>query len=520
MWVTERLNRCVRASTSGSLLSVLLLVSLLPSCTSLPSLEGRSSTQALSESKAVETDLGTLVAQLVEANEGHSAVHLLVNPHEAFAARTRLAKAAERTLDIQYYIWRPDTTGMLLFDAIQQAADRGVRVRLLLDDYNTSDMDALLAALHAHENIEIRLFNPFMVRQPRFWEMLTDLPRINRRMHNKTFTVDNSMTVLGGRNVADEYFGATDMLFADLDVLVLGPVVREVSSAFDRYWRSDSAYPVDRVLEQVGTPPDNEVRQSEPAKEYLDELDEKDPIAALHDGELSLCWTKMQLVVDDPAKGLGEAEGDELFWRQLQALVNEPRSRLDLLSSYFIPTRAGVDKLTELTSQGVRVQVLTNSMAATDVALVHSGYAKWRKELLEGGVALYEMKRGDDGPSSTNISSGPYDSARSTLHAKAFAVDGKQLVVGSFNADPRSVHLNTEIGLVIDCPKLAEKIHGAFPDGVMKHAYEVRLDEGGDLYWLALENGEMVRHDTEPNTTFRQRFSLPFFSILPIDWLL
>lgn len=506
--------------TGAPALPIALLVWMLAACTSLPSLEGRAPSQALSAAQAAETDLGRWVAPQAEEHPGRSGVHLLADPHDAFAARMRLAAAARHTLDIQYYIWRADTTGMLLFDALYRAADRGVRVRLLLDDYNTSGMDSLLASLNAHHNIEIRLFNPFMVRKPRFWEILTDLPRVNRRMHNKTFIADNTVVVLGGRNVADEYFGATDTLFTDLDVLAVGPVVGDVSAAFDQYWSSQSAYPIERVLGEDGAEMEFAAPDGEHAREYLAELEEHDPVAALRDRELALCWSETHLVVDDPAKALREADGDELFLAQLNDVVGIPESRLDIISSYFIPTRVGVEELTDLTAQGVQVRVLTNSMAATDVALVHSGYAKWRDELLEGGVLLYEMKRGDEGRSSSNLTAGPYGSASSTLHAKAFAVDGEQLVVGSFNADPRSVHLNTELGLVISCPELADKIHDAFPEGVMRHAYQVRLGSDGDLYWLEMDGETLIRHDREPNTTLWQRLSVPIFSILPIDGFL
>ena len=496
----------------------LLAVSLLSGCAGLPSLAQRSSSEALSEDDAAETTLGRMVKPLAEAHPGKSGVHLLVNPHDAFAARTRLAEAAQRTIDIQSYIWRTDGTGLRLFQALRNAADRGVRVRLLLDDYNTSGMDPLLSAINAHENIEVRLFNPFTVRTPRFWQILTDLPRINRRMHNKTFTVDNSVTILGGRNVADQYFGATDTLFTDVDVLALGAVVDDVSESFDRYWRSDSSYPAERIIE-----PGQQNRWPGPASAladgYLKKIGDRDPLAAIRNGEMALCWASAELVVDDPAKALGRVDDEDLILARLRDAVGKPQSRLTMISSYFIPTRDGADALVDLVRRGVRVRVLTNSMAATDEALVHSAYAKWRDDLLNGGVRLFEMERGGDGASASNITAGPYGSASSTLHAKTYAVD-EHLVVGSFNADPRSVNLNTEVGLVIHCPELAMKVHDAFPKRVMKSAYEVRLDDDGNLYWLEKGEEGVTRHDREPNTTFWQRVLLPVYSLLPIDGLL
>jgi putative cardiolipin synthase len=499
-------------------LPALLAALLLSACAGLPSLEQRSSTHSLSKAEAAETALGQLIEPLTDVHPGKSGVHLLVSPHDAFEARTRLAEAAERTLDIQSYIWRMDETGMMLFDALRKAADRGVRVRLMLDDYNTSGMDALLAEINAHENIEVRLFNPFTVRTPRWWQLLTDLPRINRRMHNKTFTVDNSVTILGGRNVADEYFGATDTLFTDVDVLALGPVVNQVSQSFDRYWHSESSYPAELILEpaQDGPPPG---RREAGSDSYQKRLGDRDPVDAIRDRDIALCWASTELVVDPPTKGLGEANDDELILAQLRQAVGVPQSRLTMISSYFIPTEEGADAMVELARRGVRVRVLTNSMAATDEALVHSAYAKWRDDLLQGGVRLYEMERGGDGASERNITTGPYGSASSTLHAKTYAVDD-QLVVGSFNADPRSVHLNTEIGLVIECPELAEKVHRAFPERVMKHSYKVRLDDNGNLYWLEKSDDGVIRHGREPDTGFWQRILLPVYSRLPIDGLL
>ncbi|HWL28523.1 MAG TPA: phospholipase D-like domain-containing protein, partial [Burkholderiaceae bacterium] len=230
---------------------VLLLVLLLHGC-ALPSLEGRTVSTALSLSEARATALGRAIAPAVLAHPGRSGIHSLSDPHEAFAVRARLARAAEKTLDVQYYIWHDDTTGRLMLEELRMAADRGVRVRLLLDDNGITGLDARLAALDTHPNIEIRLFNPFVVRSPKFIGYLTDFDRANRRMHNKSFTADNQATIIGGRNIGDEYFGATDgVLFADLDVLAVGAVVDDVSADFDRYWASESSYPARLILPAV-----------------------------------------------------------------------------------------------------------------------------------------------------------------------------------------------------------------------------------------------------------------------------
>lgn len=239
--VVWHMNRWKRPALG--LLALCLLAGVLTWCSTLPSLENRELSQALSVSTAKTTPLGKTIVPHANANPGKSGVYSLSEAREAFAARMLLAQAAERTLDIQYYIWRPDQTGTLLFEALHAAADRGVRVRLLLDDINTSGLDRMLSALDSHPLIEVRLFNPFIVRKPRIVGFVTDFFRANRRMHNKSFTVDNQVTIIGGRNVGDEYFGATDnSLFEDLDVLAVGPVVDEVSQDFDRYWAIGRAH--------------------------------------------------------------------------------------------------------------------------------------------------------------------------------------------------------------------------------------------------------------------------------------
>ncbi len=225
-------------------------------------------------------------------------------------------------------------------------------------------------------------------------------------------------------------------------------------------------------------------------------------------------------MIDDPNKALGSADGDDLFFTQLREAVGTPRFSLDIMAPYFIPTDVGVEALTELARSGVEIQVLTNSLQATDETVVHAGYAKWRDELLEHGVRLYELKRGDDTSPPEKNTVGPYGSASATLHAKTFAVDGETLVVGSFNADPRSVNLNTELGLVMHCPDLAKKVHNAFPHRVMEYAYQVRLDDDGELYWLEQEGDELIRHQQEPGVGFLQRLFLPVLSVMPIEGFL
>lgn len=500
---------------------------LLGGCVSLPSLEHRTTSEALAPAVAATTPLGRAVAAGVAAHPGLSGVHPLADAHEAFAVRVRMIHAAQRTLDVQYYIWRDDITGTLLFQAVRAAADRGVRVRLLLDDNNTKGMDPVLAELDAHPNIELRLFNPFMVRHVRLWGFVTDFSRANRRMHNKSLTADNRVTLIGGRNIGDEYFGATSgLLFADLDILAVGPVVQAVSEDFDRYWSSASSYPADRVLDEPEPGARRVldaalalVHRNPGAGQYL-ALAEGDGLAvALASGDYRLYWAPTRLVSDNPAKGLGEIPASQRAMAQLEALLGGAQHSLDIVSPYFVPSREDVSQLIGLVRSGVRVRVLTNALEATDVVAVHAGYSQWRVELLKGGVVLYEMK-GSDGTPPERRTAGPWGSASLSLHTKTIAVDDTVLAVGSFNMDPRSAHLNTEIGFVIQSPELASAVSRAFRDRVPKSAYRVHLDENGDLYWV--EQGEegpiLYRHD--PGTGLLKRMGVSILRWLPIDWML
>lgn len=492
-----------------------------------PALKDRTSSFALGESEAAATGLGRAIAPSTRAHPGKTGFFPLADAHDAFAARMLLARAAERTLDVQYYIWHGDMTGTLLLEDLHAAADRGVRVRLLLDDNGTSGLDTELMALDTHPNIEVRLFNPFRTRSPKWIGFITDFSRANRRMHNKSFTADNQATIIGGRNIGDEYFGATDgVLFADLDVLSVGPVVQAVSNDFDLYWASASSYPVALVLPPVDdaqldalAAKASSVERDPMAAAYVKALKEMPFIRALLHGELNLEWANARMVSDDPAKGLKNPGRDGLLIHQLGDILGAPTKQVDLVSPYFVPTAAGVGMFEAFTRAGVKVRILTNALEATDVAAVHAGYAKRRQRLLESGVTLHEMRL-QAPKGKRNESAGPFGSSGSSLHAKTFAVDKERVFIGSFNFDPRSANLNTELGFVIDSPSLAREIGAAFDTLVPRTAYEVRLNEKGGLHWLEQREDGTVRHDSEPGVGFWKRAGVAVLSILPIEWLL
>ena len=499
------------------------LVVLIAGCASLPPPGERA------PSRALEDTGGTLLGRMVAAAgpRAEAGIHALPDPHDAFVARMALAAVAERSLDLQYYIWHGDVSGTLLYEAALRAAERGVRVRLLLDDNNTAGLDPLLAALDAHPNIEVRLYNPFAHRGARALDFIADFDRVNRRMHNKAFIADNQAAIVGGRNVGDEYFAAGEgKVFADLDVLAVGPVVREVSGSFDRYWNSASAYPAGALLGAGSMDAATleatfaEARARPEARGYLEALRDSALARGIAERSVRFDWVPARVLVDDPAKTLGEAPDSVLLLSGLMRAIGRPRQSFDLVSPYFVPGKAGARALTDLARGGVRVRVLTNSLAATDVAPVHAGYAKRREALLEAGVRLYELKPTAD---AVRVDGARRQAGHSgaSLHAKTFAVDGEHLFVGSFNFDPRSARLNTELGLLIDSRELAGRLAAAFERDIPGDAYEVRLSPAGGLEWIDRPRAGPERvYDTEPGTGALQRGWVDFLEWLPIEPLL
>jgi putative cardiolipin synthase len=500
------------------------LCSLVTGC-ALPALDGRSESHAFTQAETADTTLGQALSGERDAHPGLSGILTLADARDAFAARMLLVEAAERSLDVQYYIWRDDITGTLLLDALLRAAERGVRVRLLLDDNGITGLDKILSTLDQHPNIEVRLFNPFSLRQAKILGYLTHFPRANRRMHNKSLTVDNQATIIGGRNIGDEYFDASEgVLFADLDALAIGPVVADTSADFDRYWASESSYPLELIVPRTQSTPlrlhdvATDLSRTPAANGYVKALRESDFIARLLDRNLSFQWSKTTLVSDDPAKGLGEASDGELLISDLANMLDTPTSRVDLVSPYFVPTQTGVDMFTAMVRRGVQVRILTNALEATDVTPVHAGYAKHRRALLEGGVKLYEMRLGAD--DQHREKAGPFGSSGSSLHAKTFALDDQRVFIGSFNFDPRSARLNTEMGFIIESPPLAVAIGQAFESDIPANAYELGLDENGQIYWLERVNDEQRRLDSEPGASLLKKLGIRLLSWLPIEWLL
>ncbi|HJD44480.1 MAG TPA: phospholipase D family protein [Candidatus Paenalcaligenes intestinipullorum] len=510
-------------------LGVVLLFSL-SSCT-LSALEARESSHAYSLDMVKDTRLGKSFIHQMEAKPGLSGMRELDDAQEAFAIRALLTRLAEKSIDVQYYIWRNDITGMLLLKQLHEAAERGVRVRLLIDDNGIKDLDGVLALLNNHPNLEVRLFNPFSIRFFKPLNYLTEFGRLNHRMHNKSFTVDNLATIVGGRNIGDEYFGATDqeVLFADLDVLAVGAVAQDVSADFDRYWASPLSYPIDQLVKPKHLAPPSILEIDEIAKpnpdrtqRYVAALKQSDFAQALVSQQVPLEWVKVEMVSDDPSKAEGMAQDEQLLTYQLGRAIGEATEHVDLISPYFVPTKVGVENFSRLVNdRNIQVRVLTNSYDATDVAVVHAGYVKRRKDIVREGVELYELKKqSPDNLIKKKVS--PFGSSSgSSLHAKTFTIDDQRVFIGSFNFDPRSAHLNTELGFVIQSPALAQRIRRIFTEQVPESSYRIQLNEKNKVIWAEKDHeGNEIIHTTEPGTGFWSRVWVGFLSKLPIEWML
>ncbi len=517
-------------------LTCLLLSAALASCMNLPTDYPRKESYALSDTG--NTRLAHALAPLLARHAPRSGSFPLASGLDAFVARVVLTEAAERSLDLQYYIWHGDVSGKLLVDALLRAADRGVRVRLLLDDVGTAAKDADLLMIDAHPNVEVRLFNPLAMRGARTLGLLAEFERTNRRMHNKSFTADNQMGIVGGRNIGDEYFAAReDVEMRDFDVVAVGPVVAQVSGAFDLYWNSAMVYPIEALAR--GQPDAQAVAQARAALHAFVESQKdgpyaqallRSPLAArLRAYAVEYFWGDARMVFDDPQK-IESAPTQQATHLQsrLRSEVAPPESELLVLSPYFVPGKEGVESLRRLRQRGVKVRIITNSLASTDVVSVHSGYQRYRKPLLEAGVELYELKPGaaqkqDAAAKRTDTAHGVSGSSRAALHAKTFVADRRTLFVGSMNLDPRSLFLNTEIGVILEMPEMARAFVQRLDADLRGSAYRLALapgdaaGSGRRVEWIALEDGREIRYDSDPGASFWRRLGAGLLSWLPIE---
>lgn len=457
------------------------------------------------------------------SHSGQSGFRLLSDGTEAFLIRAQSARLAARSLDVQTYIWHADLTGAYLGQVLLDAADRGVRVRLLVDDLDARAKNDGFAALAAHSNVEVRLFNPWATRNGKLslaGESAFSFKRINRRMHNKSWIADNRIAVVGGRNVGDEYFGAGEEVnFVDLDFAMLGPVVRDVSDTFDRFWNSPSAYPME-ILDPEGVNDaalmklrNGLAARSVEAREsrYATALRGDDLVERMLAGEWPLQWSsKYQFISDDPGKVTMKKRDVKRthVGVSIVPMLQEARERVAIISPYFVPGEAVTDAFSGMAGSGKSVRVLTNSLVANDVAAVHGGYSRYREALLDGGVQLWELK-----PTGSAGNASMFGSSGASLHTKAFVVDGEKLFVGSYNLDPRSTWLNCEQGVLVEDAALARELESLFERQISgEHAWHVTLEQG-ELRW---SDGQ-AKFDKDPKASAWQRFQAWMTRVLRLD---
>ncbi len=506
----------------------LLLLLLLSGCASLPDNSHRSESFAYTDTQ--NTRYGMAQQHAKRAHPGKSGFLLLKDGLDAYVARTILARDAERSIDVQYYMIHDDLVGDLFVHELLKAADRGVRVRILVDDIDLQGRTFKASTLDTHSNIEVRIFNPFSRKMSRTLQFITRFGSVTRRMHNKSFTVDNQASILGGRNIGNEYFDADpDLAFSDLDVLTIGPVVKEVSESFDLYWNHQLAYPASLLSSSL--PSEEEITLGrkklddfvahQQNSDYAKALAGSEMARNYRDGKLNFTWGDAVIVADHPDKFIADRSETHLFLSaDLGLFFKNIKQELIIFSPYFVPGKTGAEGLIRMSERGVRIRILTNSLASTDVTAVHAGYARYRRELLRAGIELYEMnnkltrkqrkeKKGHGG------------SSKASLHAKSFIFDGDKVFIGSFNLDPRSHTENSEIGMVMTSPTVANGMQKWFDQNIDKIAFRLELQQnstgGEQIIWHGLKDGQKHTFTSEPNVSPLRQAGVALLRLLPLE---
>jgi putative cardiolipin synthase len=510
-------------NTLKTTLSCALLLAL-TACASIPADFEQVSSH--SWQKPERTRLGKFFDSYAPADPNLSGVLLLANPRDAFQVRFGAANLAEKTLDLQYYLWKGDLTGSLLLYRAVQAADRGVHVRILIDDIYHSGRDVAYATMNSHPNMEVRVYNPMGSRGAgKGANYVYHKGSLNHRMHNKIFLADSAVAVLGGRNIGDDYFGVDETQnFRDIDVMAVGPAARDAGDAFDMYWNSPAAVPITALVKK---PVEAGALESgrEELKATLDEMDalpytvprEEDEIREILEKVAeSLVWAESEIIVDplDRFEGGSESAFVELTGK----LGDEAESEFVIETAYLIPAQEGIDKVAEMTERGVRVRILTNSLRSNNHTTVHAHYKKYRKAMINAGVELHELRPDPEILERHKQGEKRAEGSRAGLHTKSFVVDRRFSMIGSYNMDPRSRIWNSEIGLLIDSEEFAEKVLEVMETDLdPANSYRVTLDEKGNLVWTAKGPDGPETWHKEPETTAWQRFTSRFLRWIPME---
>jgi putative cardiolipin synthase len=498
-------------------LCVIVFAFAITACSSQPVVYPKTESRALTNTDA--TSFGEMSARFAQSSTEDSGVYPLYVGLDAFDARSALIENAEASIDIQVFLYHDDVAGGLLGKRILDAADRGVRVRLLLDDFHTQEVAPAMVAATQHPNIEVRFFNPFSRDSGRAAEMIGNFSRLNRRMHNKSFTADNQVAIVGGRNIGDEYFEASvEVAFLDSDLLCVGQIVSQVSSTFDRYWNSSQAIPAEAFegkLEFISLEAVHEEgRRAVEASKNTSFGQSRDAriVSDLITGEREWVEAPVELLFDGPEPDQDPDHG-MVMAPMLASLQNAATQDILILSPYFVPQQPMVDLIANRIQNGVRVRIVTNSLASTNQTAVHAGYKRYRKALLAAGAEIFELVSWadlTDFPGSDEI-------VNTTLHSKVMVVDTSRLFVGSFNLDPRSAKINTEMGLLVSSPELAAEFIAGVDSVLETLTYRVTLNDKGKLAWHYTGDGKNIVKTKEPETSWWRRTKVSFLGLLPIE---
>lgn len=457
--------------------------------------------------------------------EGESSYRLIQSNADALALQLRSAQLAQRSLDLKYYMWMNDVSGRLLAAELLRAADRGVRVRVLVDDTSVRKLDRELAALDLHPNLELRIYNPFRTRGSTIgnvFEFVLSGMRLNHRMHNKVWITDGLLVTVGGRNVGDEYYGLNEGFdFRDLGVLIAGHAAQGASAEYDRYWNSPIVIPLAAIPKPADGPTLAQAQQALEAEraaalaspEFAPILSGVDLVVDVRTRQSRLVSDRVRVISDPPDKWQRRTDHLIGIAADLQSVIDSAKREVILVSPYFVPGRKGMRWLQALRERGVRVRVLTNSLNATDVAAVHGGYARYRHRLLRAGIEINELKHS----SRIRQASSLRGSSRASLHTKAVIVDGRVSFVGSFNLDPRSTWINTEMGALVDDARFAELVRANVERNLTPdHSYSLSL-EGHRLVWTDEQNGRPRRQFREPTSSWSRRIVAFLARVLPVE---
>ena len=505
------------ASKLGNVLAIFSFIGMLTGCATVSLEQPKSYSTAITD--ADDTALGQYAANKTAQHDNQSGFYPLIQGMDALGTRLRLAEKAEKSIDLQYFLMKNDTAGAVMANALLKAADRGVRIRFLLDDVFTTVPDDSFLLINKHPNIEIRIFNPVSRSGIYAFNFVGQFNRANRRMHNKSFTVDHSISVVGGRNIADEYFQLKEnAVFVDLDVLAVGPIAAAISESFDQYWNHALAVPIEQFIKDEKSEDLGTIRAD--IAEELYGIYETVYKKALNSQLLQdliadrkpLYFGPARVLSDDPDKLINVIEDAHMKLAQdLGQILEAAEKEIIFISPYYVPGESGVQFVRGLVAKGVRVVILTNSLASTNHVPVHSAYARYRRDVIRAGVELYEMRA-----NAARELSGNEDNPNAlTLHTKAILIDHRYMFIGSLNLDPRSIEINAEMGLLIDSASMARDYTTNGDERIATLAYRVLENDAGKLEWHARIDNQDVIETKEPLTRWWRRFKAWFMKIAP-----